>query len=183
MAISTSHPADTTAERIVRHFQAAGFPGVTEALLVRIRLKKGDRLALEAAFDLAQDRDATPPVHEYFEIRVHGFYSDVRAVAQAKAAFTDDFGRGLAFKLPQVYFDAAPVVADDALATGTRYDAMLKLGNNTNELAVAVLLNDPTSSFFEYLESQVDYDWQHLMGELDAATTTLVADEDVLRFL
>jgi hypothetical protein len=180
MAISTSLPVDATAERVVRHFQAEGFPDITEALLVRIRLKMGDRLAVEAAFDRARERDMAPPVHEFFEIRVYGFYSETRTLADAKAAFASDFGHGLGFNLPRVYFDAAPVVADDALATGTKYDAMLKLSESTDARIVAILLNDPTSSFFEYMESHADYDWQKIAGTLGAAATTFISDEDLL---
>ena len=38
-----SLPADAVAERIVRHFQAEGFAGISEALIVRIALRRGDR--------------------------------------------------------------------------------------------------------------------------------------------
>ena len=64
MTTSSPLPANATAERIVRHFQAAGFPGITEAVLVRMRLKKGDRLEVDAAFDRALAREAAPPVQE-----------------------------------------------------------------------------------------------------------------------
>ena len=67
--ISTPLPADATAERVVRHFQVEGFPGITEALLVRLRLKKGDRLAIDAAFERTQEQGATAPMREYFEIQ------------------------------------------------------------------------------------------------------------------
>ena len=170
-------PADDTAERIVRHFQAEGFPGITEALLVRIQLKKGDRPEVEAAFDVAIERDATAPVHEYFGIRLHGFYSEIRTLAEAKTAFSKDFGRGLQVELPSVYFDDAPVVADDALATGTKYDAMLKLSDNTFGYAIAVLLNDPNSSFFEYMGTHSGYDWQKITGDLGAAAASFASEE------
>lgn len=168
------------AERVVRHFQAVGFPGITEALVVQIRLKKGDRLTVEAAFDLAQERSVAPPVHEFFQVRVHGFYSEIRTLLAIKTAFTNDFGRALAFKLPKIFFDPSPVVVDDALATDTKYDAMLKLSDNSGGTAVAVLLNDPTSSFFEYLETQADYDWQAVTGTLGAAAASFSTDEDLL---
>lgn len=180
MTISTSLPADATAERIVRHFQSQGFPGITEAVLVRIRLKKGDKLEVDAAFDRALARDATPPVQEFFQIQLYGFYSEIRGLLNIKTAFADDFTSGLRAELSSVYFDAAPVVVNDALATGTKYDAMLKLGDNADGYAVAVLLNDPTSSFFEYMESHAGYDWQTIIGTLGAAATSFVADEDLL---
>ncbi len=181
MSKSTSLPADALAERVVRHFQALGFPGITEALVVRIRLKKGDRLAVEAAFDRAQQLGAAPPRQEFFELSVHGFYSSMRTLLVVKTAFNHDFGNSLSHQLPRVFFDDAPVVIDDALATGTKYDAMLKLSNNTDAGAVAVLLNDPNSSFFEYLESQAGYDWQTITGNLDVAAHKLTTvEEDLL---
>lgn len=180
MTISTSLPADAMAERIVRHFQTEGFPGITEALLVRIQLKKGDRAEIDAAFDLAMERNATPPVHDYFAVRLHGFFSEIRNLADAKAAFTADFGQSLRVEVPSIYFDDAPVIVDDALATGTKYDAMLKLGNNSLGYAVAILLNDPNSSFFEYLGANSGYDWQQITGNLEAAATSFAQEEDLL---
>lgn len=179
MATTMSLPADATAERIVRHFQAVGFPGITEALLVRIRLKKGDRLQVDAAFDLASERSLAPPMHEFFEIRPYGFYSEIRVFEDAKAMFTADFGRGLRLELPSMYFDAAPVVADDALATGTKYDAMLKLTDNENGSAIAVLLNDPNSSFFEYLNANTGYDWREITSSLSAAAESYLPAVDL----
>lgn len=178
--ISTPLPADATAERVVRHFQAEGFPGITEALLVRVRLKKGDRPTIDAAFGRAQEQGATPPMREHFEIQPYGFYSEIRTLIAAKAAFPNDFGNDLAYNLPKVFFDAVPVVVDDALATDTKYDAMLKLSDNAGGYAIAVLLNDPNSSFFEYLETQAGYDWQQIIGSLGAAASTFVSSEDLL---
>ena len=85
MATSTSLPADPTAERIVRHFQSEGFPGITEALLVRVGVKKGDRTAIDAAFDVSVEQEVPPPVRDFFEIRLYGFYSEIRSLADAKA--------------------------------------------------------------------------------------------------
>lgn len=180
MATLTSLPADATAERIVRHFQAEGFPGITEALLVRVGVKKGDRPAIDAAFDVSVEQEAPPPVRDFFEIRLYGFYSEIRSLADAKTAFGTDFGRGLRVHLPSLYFDAAPVVIDDALATGTKYDAMLKLRDNANGYAMAILLNDPNSSFFEYLGAHRAYDWQQIMGDFGAAATAFAQDADLL---
>lgn len=174
-----SLPADATAERFVRHFQAVGFPGITEALLVRIRLKKGDRMEVDAAFDLALERSAAAPMQEFFEIRPYGFYSEIRVFGDAKAAFTGDFGHGLRVELPSIYFDAAPVVADDALATGTKYDAMLKLSDTTDGYAIAVLLNDPNASFFEYLSANSGYNWSEITGSLSAAAKSFVPDVEL----
>ncbi len=164
----------------MRHFQTEGFPGITEAFLVRVRLKKGDRLEVDAAFDLAVERNLPAPMQEFFEIRPYGFFSEIRTLEAAKAAFRNDFGQALRTELPDLYFNEAPVVVDDALASGTKYDAMLKLGDNADGSAVAILLNDPNSSFFEYLDSHVGYDWQKVMGSLGAAVTSYVADEDLL---
>lgn len=173
-------PADLVAERIVRHFQAEGFAGITEALIVRIRLIKGDQQEVEAAFDRAVDRDVTPPVREFFEIRPYGHFSEERGFAAAKAAFAGDFGVGLRRELPAVYFEQAPVVVDDALATGTKYDAMVKLRDNAGGYAMAILLNDPNSSFFEYLGTHRTYDWHQIMGDFGTAATTFALDTDLL---
>jgi hypothetical protein len=180
MTTSMSLPADDTAERIVRHFQAVGFSGITEALLVRIRLKKGDRLEVDAAFDSALERQLAPPMQEFFEIRPYGFYSEIRVFADAKAVFAADFGRSLRLELPDIYFDVAPVIVDDALATGTKYDAMLKLSDNKEGFAIAVLLNDPNSSFFEYLNANTGYDWKEITGSLDAAAKSFAPEIDLI---
>ncbi len=45
----------------MRHFQTEGFPGITEALLVRVGVKKGDRTAIDAAFDLSVEQEVPPP--------------------------------------------------------------------------------------------------------------------------
>ena len=172
-------PADDVAERIVRHFQAEGFAGITEALIVRLRLTKGDQQEVEAAFDRSVERDVTPPVREFFEIRPYGYFSAERDFPAIKEAFQSDFGIGLRRELPAIYFDNAPVVVDDALATGTKYDAMLKLRNNADGYAMAILLNDPNSSFFEYLGAHRGYDWHQIMGDFGTAATTFALDTDL----
>lgn len=179
MKTPTFLPADATAERIVRHFQAEGFAGITEALIIRLRLKKGDQLQIDAAFDTAVERETMPPLHEYFEIRPHGHYSDQRSFTEAKAIFQSDFGLGLRRELPSVFFDQAPVLVDDALATGTKYDAMLKLSDNQDGSCFAILLNDPTSSFFEYLGTRRGYDWHKIMGDFNTAATSFELDTDL----
>lgn len=173
-------PADASAERIVRHFQTEGFSGITEALIVRLRLRKGDQMEVDAAFDRAVEQDITPPVREYFEIRPFGYFSGNRSFSEIKSAFQVDFGVGLRRELPSIYFGSAPVVVDDALATGTKYDAMLKLRDNQGEYAMAVLLNDPNSSFFEYLDTHSGYDWQKIMGDFGTAVAALELDTDLI---
>jgi hypothetical protein len=175
----TAMPANSAAERIVRHFQAAGFSGITEALVIRIRLKKADRHVIEAAFGRAADANTAPPVAEYFEIRPYGFYSEMRSFAQAKADVPADFGVALRRKIPSIYFDAAPVMVDDALATGTKYDALVKFSDNMMDYAVAVLLNDPTSSFFEYLDTHRGGDWQQIIGDFGVAAASFDQDVDL----
>lgn len=174
-------PANGSAERIVRHFQAAGFTGITEAMVIRIRLKNesADRHAVEAAFDKAVEGGSMPPLANYFEIRPYGFYSEMRSFAQAKAEIQSDFGVNLRRKVPSIYFDVAPVVIDDALASGTKYDAMIKFSDNMLGYAVAVLLNDPTSTFFEYMGSHLGDDWQKIIGSFETAATTFDQDVDL----
>ncbi len=180
MSDKLSLPADAAARRVVAHFQAEGFPGITEALIVRIRVRKGDRAAIDTAFEAATDADKTPPVGEFFEIRPYGFHSGIRDFVAARAAFQADFGVALRRELPAVFFDAAPVIIDDALATGTKYDAMLKLGNNVAEACVAILLNDPSSSFFEYLGTHKGNDWQSIMGEFGSTVATFGVGTDLV---
>lgn len=172
-------PANSAAERIVRHFQAAGFTGITEAMVIRIRLKKADRHEVAAAFDRTAELGGTPPLAEYFEIRPYGFYSEQRSFAQAKAAVQSDFGVTLRRKMPSIYFDVAPVVIDDALATGTKYDALVKFSDNMLDYALAVLLNDPTSSFFEYLGTHRGDDWQKIIGDFETAATSFDQEVDL----
>lgn len=173
-------PANETAERIVRHFQAEGFAGISEALIVRIGLRKGDRLEVDAAFSMAGAQAAHPPVTEYFEIRPHGHFSAFRDFSEAKANIHTDFAVNLRKELPSVFFDPAPVVVDDALATGTKYDAMIKLGDNVDGYAYAILLNDPDSSFFEYLQTHHDNEWQEIMGDFGSAAAAFALDNELL---
>jgi len=147
--------------------------------VIRIRLKKADRHEVEAAFERAADLGATPPLADYFEIRPYGFYSELRSFAQAKAEIQPDFGAALRRKLPSIYFDVAPVVIDDALATGTKYDALVKFSDNMFDYALAVLLNDPTSSFFEYLGTHRGNDWQKIIGDFGAVASAYDQDVDL----
>jgi hypothetical protein len=45
---------------------------------------------------------------------------------------------------------------------------------------MAILLNDPNSSFFEYLGTHRAYDWQQIMGDFGAAATAFAQDADLL---
>lgn len=173
-------PADKTAECIVRHFQAEGFAGISEALIVRVGLRKGDRMEVDAAFKIAEDQEKMPPVHEYFEIRPYGHFSDFRSFTEAKAAIQSDFTPSLRKDLPSLFFDPAPVVFDDALATGTKYDAMVKLRDNAGGYAFAILLNDPDSSFFEYLGTHRGNDWQKIIGDFGTTAISFGPDTDLL---
>lgn len=168
-------PGDASAERIVRHFQAEGFVGISEALIIRIRLRHGDRASIVAAFNAASDAGKPLPVNDYFEIQPYGHFAHFRSLAEAKAAIQSDFTPALREALPRLYFDAAPAMADDALATGTKYDAMLKLRDNFGEYAFAILLNDPDSSFFEYLGTHHGDNWQEILGDFGNAAAALAA--------
>lgn len=172
-------PANGIAERIVRHFQTEGFAGISEALIIRICLRKSDRMEVDAAFTRAVEQGKMPPVQEYFEIRPYGHFSNFRSFVAAKAAIHTDFGGNLRQELSSVFFDSAPVVIDDALATSTKYDAMIKLHDNVGEYAFAILLNDPDSSFFEYLDAHHGNDWQTLMGDFETTAISFGADIDL----
>jgi hypothetical protein len=40
-----------------------------------------------------------------------------------------------------------------------------------------VLLNDPNSSFFEYMGTHSGYDWQKIIGDLGAAAASFASEE------
>lgn len=172
--------ADGAAERIVRHFQDKGFTGISEALIIRIRLREGERGEVEAAFEDALEEDRTPPVQQYFQLFPHGHFSDFRSFDEARLLIHSDFTPSLRAEIPKVFFEAAPVVIEDALASGTKYDVIMKLGNNVEGHAFAILMNDPDASFLDYLNAHRGYDWQTIMGELEIAAAAL-ADEIELR--
>ena len=170
---SSTLAADAAAERIVRHFQLQGFTGITEALIIRIHLKAGERAEVEEAFEAAHDQDKAPPVERYFEIYPFGHFAEFRSFGEAKAAFKTDFTPSLRSDVPKVYFDPAPVVADDPLASGTKYDVLMKLRDNVGGCAVAILMNDPDASFIDYIGTHLGSDWQKIMGEFEIVSTAL----------
>ena len=172
--------ADGAAERIVRHFQSKGFSGISEALIVRIRLREGTRGEIEAAFEAALEEDKTPPVQQHFEIFPHGHFSDFRSFAEARALIHSDFTPSLRAEIPRIFFDDAPVVIEDALASGTKYDVIMKLRDNAEGHAIAILMNDPDASFLDYIKTHQGYDWKTIMGEFEVAAASIV-DEIELR--
>ena len=172
--------ANEAAERIVRHFQANGFAGISEALIIRIRLKEGDRTAVEAAFEAAMEQEKAPPVQQHFEIHPFGHFSDSRSFAEAKSAIQADFTFGLRMEIPRVFFEPAPVVIDDALATGTKYDVLMKIRDNVDGAAFGILLNDPDASFLEYVGTHHGDEWEKIMGNFESTTTSLTAEIDLL---
>lgn len=172
-------PADGAAERIVRHFQTKGFAGISEALLIRIRLREGGRAEVEAAFEAAMDQEEMPPVYQCFEIHPFGHFSDSRSFAEARSAIQSDFTAGLRNEVPRVFFDPAPVVIDDILAGSTKYDVMMKLRDNVDGYAIAILLNDPDASFLDYLGTHRGNDWQKIMGEFEITIASLDTEIDL----
>jgi len=170
---------DDAAEHIVRHFQAQGFPGITEALIIQIRLRKGNRPEVEAAFEDAQEQDKAPPVQHYFEIHPYGHFSDFRSFAEAKSAIHSDFTMSLRSDIPKVFFDPAPVVIEDPLASGTKYDVIMKLRENVDGYAIAILMNDPDASFLDYIGTHLGSDWQKIMGEFEIASASLGDEIDL----
>lgn len=171
--------ADGAAERIVRHFQAKGFDGISEALIIRIRLREGTRGEVEAAFEAALEEDRLPPVRKHFEIFPHGHFSDFRSFAEAKALIHSDFTPSLQAEIPKVFFDAAPVVIEDALASGTKYDVILKLRDNVDGYAIGILMNDPDAAFLDYVNTHLGNDWQKIMGEFEVAAASLADEIDL----
>lgn len=168
--------ANEAAERIVRYFQAHGFAGISEALIIRIRLKAGSRGEVENAFETAHEQGVPPPLQQYFEITPFGHYSDFRSYGDAKAAIRTDFTEALRLEIPKVYFERAPILLDDALASGTKYDALLKLRDNMAGYAVGILLNDPDASFMEYIGTHQGDDWQQIMGSFEVTSSALASE-------
>lgn len=171
--------ADDAAKRIVQHFQQNGFAGISEALIIRIRLREGNRGEIEAEFEAALEEGKLPPVRRYFEIMPFGHYADFRDFAEARALISSDFTPSLQTEIPKVFFDAAPVVIEDALASGTKYDVIMKLRDNVRGYAIAILLNDPDAAFMDYLNAHRGDDWAKIMGSFEVAAVT-AADEVML---
>ena len=171
-------PADGIAQRIVRHYQVQGFTGITEALIIRIRMKKGDRRDVQAALGLAADKGKALSLHDQFEVRAIGHFAETRSFAEAQAAVQGDFSVTLRRELARVFFDPAPVLIDDPLASGSKYDAMVKLWDNLEDCAYAILLNDPDASFIDYLGSHRG-DWQQVMGDFSATAASFCPEIDL----
>jgi hypothetical protein len=176
---SSTNAAHDAAQRIVRHFQAQGFTGITEALLIQIHLKAGDRAEVEEAFEAALEQDKAPPVRQYFEIHPFGHFAEFRSYDEAKSAIQSDLTQSLRNDIPRMFFDPAPLVIEDPLASGTKYDVMMKLGNNVDGYAVAILLNDPDASFLDYIGTHLGSDWEKIMGEIEIASTSLGDELDL----
>lgn len=166
--------ADDAAKRIVRHFQDNGFAGISEALIIRIRLREGSQGEIEAMFESALEQDKLPPVRQYFEIIPFGHFADFRSFAEARALVSTDFTPSLQAEIPKVFFGAAPVVIEDALASGTKYDVMMKLRDNVRGYAIAILLNDPDAAFIDYLSVHSGDDWAKIMGDFEVAAAAVM---------
>lgn len=173
MNYNSTLPANGAAERIVVHFQAVGFGGISEAFIIRIRLKEGSRAKVDAAFKSAREKGEAPPVHQYFEIRPLGHFAESRSFAEALAAIQSDFTPRLRDGLSRLYFEPAPVLVDDVLADSTKYDLMIKLRNNVDGDAFAILLNDPDAAFLDYLGTHLGSDWEKIMGQFETTVAAL----------
>lgn len=180
MSNTSTLQADRAAERIVRHFQANGFSGITEALIIQIRLRDGDRTEVEDAFEAAHEQEIPLPVQQYFELRPFGHFSNFRSFAEARSVIQSDFTHALRMEVPRVFFDAAPVVIDDALASGSKYDVLMKITDNVDGCAIGILLNDPDASFLEYIGTHHGNDWQQIIGDFEIATVSLASEINLL---
>lgn len=172
--------ADGAAERIVRYFQSNGFAGISEALIIRIRLKEGGRTEVETAFEAALEQEKAPPVQQHFELHHFGHFSDFRNFVEARSAIKSDFTEALRMGIPSVFFDPAPVVIDDAMASGSKYDVLIKIRDNVDGYAIGILLNDPDASFLEYIGTHHGNDWQGIMGDFEITTAYLASEIDLL---
>ncbi len=178
-AMHDTKAASEAAGRIVRYFQSKGFPRITEALIIQIHHTAGEREEIEEAFEAAQEQDKVPPLSRYFAIYPYGHYSEFRSFDEAKAAIGSDFTLTLINDIARMFFEPAPVLVDDPLASGTKYDVMMKVTDNVDGYAVAILLNDPDASFIDYVGTHPAADWHKIMGEFEVATTSLVDELDL----
>ena len=172
--------ANEAAESIVRYFQANGFAGISEALIIRISPKTGDKAEIEEAFEAAHEQETAPPVQQYFELNPIGHFSDSRSFAEARSAVQSDFTEALRMEIPRVYFEPAPVVIDDVLASSTKYDVLMKITDNVDGYAIGILLNDPDASFLEYIGTHHGNDWQQIMGNFEVTTASLASEMNLL---
>lgn len=177
--VNDTQAAHAAAKRIVRHFQGKGFTRITEALIIQIHHIAGDRAQIDEAFEVAQEQDKVPPVNAYFEIHPYGHFSEFRSFDEAKSALKSDFTLSLINDIPKIFFKPAPVLVDDPLAQGSKYDAMMKLRDNVDGYAVVILLNDPDASFIDYVGTHPGADWHKIMGDFEIATTSLGDELDL----
>ena len=105
-----------------------------------------------------------------------GHYSEFRSFDEARSAIQSDFTKALRSELPKLFFDPPPVVVDDSMAAGTKYDLMMKISENVEGYAVGILLNDPDASFLEYIGGRHGDDWQEILGTLEV-TAASIGDE------
>lgn len=178
-AMHDTEAANEAAKRIVRYFQSKGFTRITEALIIQIHHVAGERAEIDEAFEAAHEQDKVPPVQAYFEIHPYGHYSEFRSFDEAKAALRSDFTLTLVNDIPKMFFDPAPALTDDPLATGTKYDVIMKVWDNVDGYAAAILLNDPDASFIDYVGTHPGADWHKIMGDFEVATTSLADELDL----
>jgi hypothetical protein len=172
-AMRDAEAANAAAQRIVRHFQSKGFTRITEALILHIRHIAGDRAEVDEAFGAAHEQGQMPPLSMYFTIHPYGHYSEFRNFDEAEAALGNDFTLALIYDIPQVFFSPAPLLADDPLATGTKYDVIMKVWDNADGNAIVILLNDPDAAFVDYIGTHPGADWHKIMGDFKVASTSL----------
>jgi hypothetical protein len=155
----TVRPMDGFAQEVVTHFRELGFLGISEAVVLHFKKKMGSREEIEASFHASADADQNPPLAKHFEAQLVGHYSETRSLAEIRSALGNDFTRNLRSEVPRLFFSPPPAYADDPIAAGTKYDAMLKLTDgNEEDGAFLILLNDPDSSFLDRLKQGDTWD-------------------------
>ena len=97
----------------------------------------------------------------------------------AMSAIHTDFTQSQRSELARLYFDPAPVVIDDALTSGTKYDVMMKFKDHAAGHTIAILMNDPNASFLDYIGTKQGSDWQNIMGNFEIATESLGSEIDL----
>jgi hypothetical protein len=52
----------------------------------------------------------------------------------------------------------------------------MKITNNVDGYAIAILLNDPDASFLEYIGTHHGDDWRQIMGNFEITTSSLASE-------
>ncbi|MDQ1343586.1 MAG: hypothetical protein QG650_305 [Patescibacteria group bacterium] len=163
------------AERLIRHFQKNGFRDVTEGVILHVKSRFGDYEKIRSEFSRASSMGVSVPLAQYFEIRFIECFSETRSEEEIRKHFHSDFEPELRRQFPELFFGKTNYLFDEN-AVGTKFDIAIRIGQNVDNVAKIVLLNDPDSSFVEYFERQnvtQSEEWETLCSDLKIAVGKL----------